>query len=191
MTQISGDDIESPNQEPARQVPDEAGALTDVDQPFSGDRWSLVLPHRERLVHIARRRLPSTADAEDCAQEALVRAAGFRNLDSHRVGQFLTTTVLRLCVDHHRARMRADRAMARSVAAPSDPGPEDSTCDRAEALWLLDQTRRLRGRERQIMMARAAGRTTRQAADDLSISVKAAEGAFTRGRARLLAASRV
>ncbi|EFC78742.1 hypothetical protein FrEUN1fDRAFT_8139, partial [Parafrankia sp. EUN1f] len=41
MTQISGDDIESPNQEPARQVPDEAGALTDVDQPFSGDRWSL------------------------------------------------------------------------------------------------------------------------------------------------------
>ncbi|WP_369809831.1 sigma factor, partial [Parafrankia sp. EUN1f] len=26
-------------------------------------------------MHIARRRLPSTADAEDCAQEALVRAA--------------------------------------------------------------------------------------------------------------------
>lgn len=174
-------------------VPDAAAATDDlsvVDQPFSHDRWSLLLPHRDRLVNIARRRLPSMADAEDCAHEALVRAAAFRNLDRSRVGQLLTTTVLRLCVDQHRARLRADRAMIRSFVAASDPGPEEAVCDQAEARWLLDQTRRLRGRERQIMLARAAGRTTREAARDLSISVKAAEGAFTRGRARLIASCR-
>nr|MDT0664477.1 sigma factor [Micromonospora sp. DSM 115978] len=45
--------------------------------PNSQLRWSLLVPHRERLVRIARRRLPSLADAEDCVHEALVRAAAF------------------------------------------------------------------------------------------------------------------
>jgi RNA polymerase sigma-70 factor (ECF subfamily) len=63
--------------------------------------------------------------------------------------------------------------------------PEEAVCDEAEATWLLGMLVTLRGRERQVLTARAAGRSTRQAAADLSISVKAAEGAFTRGRARL------
>ncbi|MGF7239137.1 MAG: sigma factor-like helix-turn-helix DNA-binding protein, partial [Frankia sp.] len=49
----------------------------------------------------------------------------------------------------------------------------------------------LHGRERQVLLARAAGKSTREAAQDLSISVKAAEGAFTRGRARLIAQCQV
>src|SRR4051794_10166902 len=43
--------------------------------------WDLVLPHRERLLRIALRRLPSLQDAEDCVQEALIRAACTANLD--------------------------------------------------------------------------------------------------------------
>lgn len=188
MTPNTGEDSPDSFQQAAAGPDGSDAAEQTADRPFSGARWSLVLPHRERLVHIARRRLPNAADAEDCANEALVRAAGFRNLDQRRVGQFLTTTVIRLCVDHHRARMRAERMMTRNFQAPFDPGPEDVVCDRAEARWLLAQAHRLRGRERQVMLARAAGRSTRQAADDLAISIKAAEGAFTRGRARLLAA---
>ncbi|MCM3885353.1 sigma-70 family RNA polymerase sigma factor [Frankia sp. R82] len=165
-------------------------SVAELDRPYSEQRWSLILPHRERLIHIARRRLPSKADAEDCVHEAFIRAAGFRDLDASRVGQFLTTTVLRLCVDHHRARQRAERAVVRGYLQPWEPAPDDSVCDRAEARWLLARAGTLRGRERQVIMARAAGMSTREAAADLEISLKAAEGAFTRGRARLISFSR-
>ncbi|WP_163551473.1 sigma-70 family RNA polymerase sigma factor [Candidatus Frankia alpina] len=167
-----------------------ATSVAELDRPYSEQRWSLMLPHRERLIHIARRRLPSKADAEDCVHEAFIRAAGFRDLDASRVGQFLTTTVLRLCVDHHRARQRAERAVVRGYLQPWEPAPDDAVCDRAEARWLLARAGTLRGRERQVIMARAAGMSTREAAADLEISLKAAEGAFTRGRARLISFSR-
>lgn len=167
------------------------GLTPDSGRPNSQLRWSLLVPHRARLVRVAQRRLPSLADAEDCAHEALVRAAAFPALDAARAGAFLTSTVLRLCVDQHRARQRGDRAMHRSLGAAAEPSPEEVVCDQAEATWLLNMLSTLRGRERQVLAARAAGRSTRQAAADLSISVKAAEGAFTRGRARLAELSRV
>jgi DNA-directed RNA polymerase specialized sigma24 family protein len=50
---------------------------------------------------------------------------------------------------------------------------------------LLAQLDRLPSRERQVMLARANGLTVAEAASHFRISVKAAEGAFTRGRARL------
>lgn len=156
-------------------------------EPFSSQRWELLVPHRQRLVRIARRRVTSLQDAEDCVHEALLRAAAFRTLDEARVGQFLTTTVLRLCVDVHRARARAERAVARSDHSTSEPAPDERVCDHAEGVWLMGKVHTLNGRERQVLLARAAGMSTREAAADLSISVKAAEGAFTRGRARLIA----
>ena len=167
-------------------MPQASSGEPDSGPPNSQLRWSLLVPHRERLVRIARRRLPSLADAEDCVHEALVRAAAFPTLDATRTGAFLTSTVLRLCVDHHRSRQRGERAMQRCVGAAVAASPEESICDEAEATWLLGMLVTLRGRERQVLAARAAGRSTRQAAADLSISVKAAEGAFTRGRARLV-----
>ncbi|WP_462187613.1 MULTISPECIES: RNA polymerase sigma factor [unclassified Frankia] len=167
-----------------------AAPVVELDRPYSQQRWSLMLPHHDRLIHIARRRLPSKADAEDCVHEAFIRAAGLRDLDASRVGQFLTTTVLRLYIDHHRARQRAERAVVRGYLQPWEPAPDDAVCDRAEARWLLARAGALQGREREVIMARAAGKSTREAAVDLEISLKAAEGAFTRGRARLISFSR-
>jgi RNA polymerase sigma-70 factor (ECF subfamily) len=159
--------------------------------PFSAHRWSLLVPHRQRLLRIAGRRVASPQDAEDCVHEALLRAAAFPPLDEARVGQFLTTTVLRLCVDLHRARARADRAFARCDTTGNESPPDEWICDQDEGNWLLGQVETLRGRERQVLLARAAGKSTREAAADLAISVKAAEGAFTRGRARLIALCQV
>jgi RNA polymerase sigma factor (sigma-70 family) len=159
------------------------------DQPYSEARWLLVEPHRRRLLGIAMRRVASVQDAEDCVQETLMRAAGFPDLDQDRVGQFLTTTLRRLCVDVHRATARHTRMAARVPLPGALPAPEDTVCDASEGSWFLAQARTLPGRQRDVLLARAAGLTTREAAAHLAISGGAAERAFTYARRRMLAAA--
>lgn len=152
----------------------------------AAERWELLLGHRERLYRLARLRLAVRQDAEDCVQEALLRAAVFRDLDEARVGPFLTSVTLRLCMDVHRRRERNRRFLARQdYAPPMAAGPEEEICSAAEGAWMLQQVQRLAGKEREVILARIAGAPTREAAGRLGISVKAAEGAFTRARARL------
>jgi RNA polymerase sigma-70 factor (ECF subfamily) len=148
----------------------------------------LVLSHQDRLMRIARRRLPTREDAEDCVQEALIRAACFAGLDEPRAGQFLTATLVRLCVDHHRSTAAARRALSRIHDVVSAPSPEDAVCEQAEAAWLLAQVDgRLSLQECAVVYARMRGCSTREAASQLQISHKAAEAAFTRARARMRA----
>ncbi|MBB1244027.1 sigma-70 family RNA polymerase sigma factor [Streptomyces durbertensis] len=149
-------------------------------------RWDLLLPHRDRLYRLARTRLTGHQDAEDCVQEALLRAALYPGLDPERVGPFLTSVTLRLCVDVHRQRERTRRFVYQHSFAPETAsGPEEEACAAAEGTWMLQQVQRLGGREREVILARLEGAGTREAAGRLGISVKAAEGAFTRARARL------
>ena len=68
---------------------------------IGSSRWDLVLVHRPRLVALARR-CGAGDDAEDVAQEALVRAATFERLDPERAGAFLSAVVARLVTDRHR-----------------------------------------------------------------------------------------
>jgi RNA polymerase sigma factor (sigma-70 family) len=158
-------------------------------QPSRGspaaDRWELVLAHQDRLHRLVRARLRDPHDVEDCVHETLVRAACFADLDESRIGAFLTTTALRLCVDHHRGRQRQRQLCIRIAAHGPAPGHEEAVCDRHLGGWLLAQIRRLPNRERQVLLARASGMSTAEAAVRFQISPKAAEGAFTRGRARL------
>jgi len=154
-------------------------------KPPGGRRWELVLAHHERLRRLVHARLRDPHDVEDCVHEALVRAASFAGLDEGRVGAFLTTTALRLCVDHYRGRQRQHRLRMRVAVGPPLPDPEEVVCDRHLGDWLMAQARRLPDRERQVMLARASGMSTAEAAVRFRISAKAAEGAFTRGRARL------
>jgi RNA polymerase sigma factor (sigma-70 family) len=152
------------------------------------EQWELVLPHRERLLRIARRRLPTLEDAEDCVQEALIRAACAAGLDAARVGQFVTSILVRLCVDHARGVSAAQRALARAFHTQRDASPEDAICDHAEASWISEHlVERLSTRERDVLRARADGLSTREAAQRLNISGKAAEAALTRARGRIRA----
>lgn len=59
--------------------------------------------------------------------------------------------------------------------------PDEGVCDQDFGRWLLGQVHLLRGRERQVVLARAHGISTLEFARMHQISVKAAEGAFTRG----------
>jgi RNA polymerase sigma factor (sigma-70 family) len=149
------------------------------------DRWALLLAHRERLRRLVQARLADPRDVEDCVQEALLRAYCFLRLDEDRVGSFLTSTALRLCADHYRAINRQRRLWARAAVNAPAPGPEDAVCDRQLGRWLMAMVDRLPGRERQVVLARAAGLSTAEVAQRLDIPAKTAEGAFTRGRARL------
>lgn len=155
-------------------------------EPASTERWELILPHRERLLSVAARRLPSRYDAEDCVHEALLRCALFDGLDERRAGAFLTSTVLRLCVDHHRRAARSERAFRRLSTPAADPGHEEQVCESAAGNWLLHLAQFLSSRERMVLLARADGLSTAEAAQHYGITLKSAESAFTRARARLL-----
>lgn len=147
--------------------------------------WEVIAGHRERLMRLVRRRLPNAQDAEDCVQEAMLRTAACGDLDRERIGHFLTSVALRLCVDSHREQERSRLLLPRTADVRTPEIPDEGVCDRDFGRWLLRQVYLLRGRERQVVLARAHGISTLEFARIHQISVKAAEGAFTRGRARL------
>ncbi|WP_393096948.1 RNA polymerase sigma factor [Streptomyces sp. LN325] len=147
--------------------------------------WDVIAGHRERLMRPVRRRLPNAHDAEGSVQEAMLRAAAHDHLDQERIGPFLTSVALRLCVDHYRELDRRRRLLSRAAEVGVPELPDEGVCDQDFGRWLLDQVHQLRGRERQVVLARAHGISTLEFARIHQISVKAAEGAFTRGRARL------
>lgn len=149
-------------------------------------RWDCLVPHIPRLLRLARRRLPTLQDAEDCVQEALIRTACAGHLDQARIGQFLTTVVINICADQGRARSSRTRLLNRIAYAMTDAPPDESICDHAEARWLSDRIERvLPVRERQVLRARAAGLSMRDTAEQLGITLKAAEATFTRARKNL------
>lgn len=157
-----------------------------VTRPHSPERWALLLPHRDRLVRVATGKLGDPTEAEDCVHESLIRALAFTDLESERVGAFLTTVVSRLCVDRHRANARARRTAPR-LWAGGHAGFEDSVCDRVVGARLHSRLDELPPRERDVLQSRADGWSVRETAERLQISLKAAESAFTRGRAKMLA----
>ena len=148
--------------------------------------WPALLSHRERLRRLVRRRLGHTDEVDDCVQEVLIRAATFADLDESRLGKLLTSIALRLCVDNYRSRVRQWQLISRSVVEHAT-GPEEAVCEQAMGSWLLRQVGELSRREQDVIMARAQGMSTAQAAVSLGISHKSAESAYTRARARLRA----
>lgn len=153
-------------------------------------RWELVLAHRDRLVRLARRRLPDrcAVDAEDIAHEAMLRAVNFAALDPERVGQFLTTVTLRQCADVYRHKARQASVGHRS-GQRSAADIADDVCDSMEAQWLLRQLTTLPEREAAVMLAAVDGETRAATAARLGATLKALESAAARARKSLRAAA--
>lgn len=149
-------------------------------------RWTTVAPYREELLAIARRRCPTPQDAEDCVQEAMLRAVAYPRLDPARVGPLLSAITVRLSADLARRRSTELRGQPRLVTVPQQTAlPEEALADRDEARWLAEQVERLPERERQVFAHRAAGLSATETASALHLSYKAVESAFTRARGRL------
>ena len=150
------------------------------------ERWALILPHREHMLNVARRRCRTEEDAEDCVHEAMLRVAQFETLDPDRVAAMLTSVTVRLAVDVHRGRARARRYLPRLVSVPAQqPQPDEAVLDASEAQWLAAQLRNLPDREREVLRQRAAGYSAGESATRLSVSYKSVESAYTRARGRM------
>ncbi len=156
-----------------------------MDEAARARRWDLVLPHRERLLRLARTLVHDPGDAEACVQEALARCVTFEGLDESNVAGFLVTTTRRLCVDHHRATARSTRIVARLTGrCVTEPSPDEVVCDRAEAAWIGERLSDLPRRQRAVVMARAAGQTPQEIAERLAVSYKTVETLLYRVRTR-------
>lgn len=148
-------------------------------------RWELVLPHRARLLQIARQLVKDQGDAEACVQEALTRCVTFPSLDESNVAGFLVTTTRRLCADHYRAQAHATRVAAKLSARTADePGLDEAVCDRAEAAWVSERLADLPSRQRAVVLARAAGHSPQEIAERLAVSYKTVETLLYRVRVR-------
>jgi RNA polymerase sigma factor (sigma-70 family) len=140
---------------------------------------------RPRLLALARRRLPTAAEADDVVSEAITRSLESKGLDPARLPAWLTTVTVHLCVDRARERSHKSKDWQYAVqeqvhsdfetqlveslaAAEIAPLLEDLPPDQAAALWL-----------------RADGLTVAAIASRLSVSEKAAESLL--GRARVAA----
>ncbi|MDI3405335.1 RNA polymerase sigma factor [Streptomyces cavernicola] len=147
--------------------------------------WS----HREQLLRVARRRSLSAEDAEDAVHEAMVRAAEHPHLDEDRLGAWLTTVTIRLCVDRYRQVSR--EAEVRSSPRLTTPGPvpvDESVCDRAEARWLAARSGDLPARQAEAIWLKSEDLDVAQVAKKMGLSYRTVESLLARARRTLRSA---
>ncbi|HEX8004068.1 MAG TPA: sigma-70 family RNA polymerase sigma factor [Mycobacteriales bacterium] len=146
--------------------------------------WPEIAAHRERLLKVARRRVPTREDAEDVVHEAMLRCAEFEELDEARLGQFLTAVTVRLCADVYRTADRGARALRR-LEAEDVPGPEVAAVAAAEAAELRALLATLPERQRHVLVDRAEGLSVTQISSRHALTYKATESALSRARATM------
>jgi RNA polymerase sigma factor (sigma-70 family) len=136
---------------------------------------------------VARRRSASPEDAEDAVHEAMVRAMERPELDDERLGGWLTTVTMRLCVDRHRQVVREEEVHRRAARGlPGYVTVEDPVCDRAEARWLTRRGREeLPGRQAEALGLRAEGLELGQIAQRMGLSYRAVQSLLARSRKTL------
>ncbi|MEU6064653.1 MULTISPECIES: RNA polymerase sigma factor [Streptomyces] len=150
------------------------------------DRWQRMWSHREQLLKVARRRSMSPEDAEDAVHEAMLRAAERPDLDDERLGAWLTTVTMRLCVDRYRQVNR--EAQVRSSPTLVAPGPvpvEEAVCDRAEAKWLAVRSGELPARQAEALRLKSEDLDVGQVAVRMGLSYRTVESLLARARRTL------
>ncbi|MDU8997805.1 sigma-70 family RNA polymerase sigma factor [Streptomyces mirabilis] len=150
------------------------------------DRWQRMWSHREQLLKVARRRSMSPEDAEDAVHEAMLRAAERPDLDDERLGGWLTTVTMRLCVDRYRQVNReAEVHRSPTLAAPGPVPVEEAVCDRAEAKWLAVRSGELPGRQAEALRLKSEGLDVGQVAVRMGLSYRTVESLLARARRTL------
>lgn len=152
-------------------------------------RWQRIWSHREQLLKVARRRSASVEDAEDAVHEAMVRAVECANVDDDRLGAWLTSVTVRLCVDRFRQVNREAQVHTRWVRAiPGEVTVEEAVCDRAEAAWLAGCSGDLPQRQVEALGLQAEGLDLSEIARGMGLSYRAVQSLLARARRTLRAA---
>ncbi|MER7111742.1 RNA polymerase sigma factor [Streptomyces sp. NPDC000229] len=159
---------------------------TDMHAPSDDDRWQRAWSHREHLLKVARRRSMSLEDAEDAVHEAMLRAAEQPHLDDERLGAWLTTVTMRLCVDRHRqVRREADPGRAAALVPPGPAPVDELVCDRAEAKWLARRSGELPARQAEALWLKSEDLDVGQVAHKMGLSYRTVESLLARARRTL------
>jgi RNA polymerase sigma factor (sigma-70 family) len=157
-----------------------------VPRGCSDERWRRTWSHREQLLRVARRRSASAEDAEDAVQEAMLRAVENTHVEDERLGAWLTTVTMRLCVDRHRQLSREAEVGNRSILARSPSTTvEEEVCDRAEARWLAGRSGDLPARQAEALWLKAEDLDVGQVARKMGLSYRTVESLLARARRTL------
>ncbi|MGW2522744.1 sigma-70 family RNA polymerase sigma factor [Streptomyces sp. NPDC001617] len=160
---------------------------TDMPAEIRADeRWQRMWSHREQLLKVARRRSMSLEDAEDAVHEAMLRAAERPDLDDERLGAWLTTVTMRLCVDRYRQVNREAEVHSRPTLVAPGPVPvEEAVCDRAEAKWLAVRSGELPARQAEALRLKSQDLDVSQVAVRMGLSYRTVESLLARARRTL------
>ncbi|MGV4981251.1 sigma-70 family RNA polymerase sigma factor [Streptomyces sp. NRAIS4] len=159
-----------------------------ADTATADARWQRMWSHREQLLKVARRRSMSPEDAEDAVHEAMLRAAERPDLDDERLGAWLTTVTMRLCVDRYRQVNREAEVGSRPTLVAPGPVPvEEVVCDRAEAKWLAVRSGELPARQAEALRLKSEDLDVGQVAVRMGLSYRTVESLLARARRTLRA----
>jgi RNA polymerase sigma factor (sigma-70 family) len=168
--------------------PAKAETATPAERQAAHDRWERMWSHREQLLRMARRRSMSLEDAEDAVHEAMLRAAERPDLDEERLGAWLTTVTMRLCVDRHRQVNReAEVHRSPTLIAPGPVPVDEAVCDRAEAKWLAVRSGELPARQAEALRLKSEDLDVGQVAVRMGLSYRTVESLLARARRTLRA----
>jgi RNA polymerase sigma-70 factor (ECF subfamily) len=147
----------------------------------------LARRHLPVMLGIARRILRNTADAEDVAQEAMLRvwthAPRWQPLALLRT--WLSRVVVNLCLDRKRRAAWVELEAAGEIADPS-LGPEESAEDTERERLLAQAIAELPDRQRAaIVLTYTEGMSNAQVAEILDTTVSAVETLLVRGKQNL------
>ncbi|TQK51092.1 RNA polymerase sigma factor (sigma-70 family) [Streptomyces sp. SLBN-118] len=157
-----------------------------TDTGAADDRWQRAWSHREQLLKVARRRSMSMEDAEDAVHEAMLRAAEHPELDDERLGAWLTTVTMRLCVDRYRQVNRESEVRSSPTLLTPVPVPvEEAVCDRAEARWLAVRSGELPARQAEALWLKSEDLDVGQVAVKMGLSYRTVESLLARARRTL------
>lgn len=148
----------------------------------SDARWQRIWSEREQLLKVARRRSVCLEDAEDAVHEAMVRAWERPDLDESRVGAWLTTVTMRLCMDRRRQVSRETDVHSLSSAATPQSSVEEAVCDRLEANWLAQRSSELPPRQAHALWLKSSNLDVAQVAEEMGLSYRTVESLLARGR---------
>lgn len=161
------------------------------DAQAARDLAARIVP---RILGFASRTLGERAEAEDIAQEVMLRL--WRAAPAWRSGEAQVTTwayrvALNLCTDRLRARTRRREGALDSVAEPEDSAPQavQSMIDADRQAALMAALATLPDRQREAVVLRhIEGLANPEIADIMGVGVEAVESLIARGKRSLTAA---
>lgn len=150
--------------------------------------------HLGRVFGFAARLLGDRAEAEDVAQEVMVRlwrGAGTWRSGEAQLSSWLYRVTVNLCTDRQRRARRRRTEALEAVDEPADPAPgaEGGLMQRARANALQEALAELPERQRQAVVLRhIEGLSNPEIAAILEVGVEAVESLTARGKRALTAA---